>query len=66
MALITENVGKVAFLKALLQAQGEVDPVHDADDDGLPRNQIAQPVQQLSVQNVRLFPAGRAQVKGGI
>lgn len=53
----TQDVGKVVFLKALLQAQGEVYPVHDADDDWLPGNQIPQPIKQLPVQNVSLFPA---------
>lgn len=51
------------FLKALFQAQGEVYPVHNADDDGLPGNQISQPIQQLSIQNMRLFPADKTQVK---
>lgn len=42
----------------LLEAQGEVDPVDDADDDGLPGNQVSEPVEQLAVEDVRLLPAG--------
>lgn len=52
-----------AFLRALLQAQGEVDAMNHADDDGLPGHQVPEPVQQLAVQDVGLLPAGR---RGGI
>lgn len=44
--------------RALFQAQANVDPVDDADDDGLPGNQVPEPVEQLPVQEVRPLPAG--------
>lgn len=47
-----------AFLRALLEAQGEVNPVDDADDDGLPGDQVSEPIKQLSVQDMCLLPAG--------
>lgn len=47
------------FLRALFQAQGQVDPIDDADDDRLPGNQVPEPIQQLAVQDVCLLPAGR-------
>ena len=50
-----------AFLRALFEAQGEVNPTDDADDDGLPGNQVSEPIEQLPVQDVCLLPAGRGQ-----
>lgn len=44
--------------RALFQAQANVDPVDDADDDGLPGNQVPEPVEQLPVQDVRPLPPG--------
>lgn len=56
---LTQDVGKAAFLGTLLQAQREVDPVDDADNDGLPGDQIPQPIKQLPVKNMCLLPAYR-------
>lgn len=56
---LTQDVGKAAFLGTLLQAQREVDPVDDANNDGLPGDQIPQPIKQLPVENVCLLPADR-------
>lgn len=58
-----QDIGKLVFLKALFQTKGEVYPVHNANDDGLPGNQVSQPIKQLPVQNMRLFPAARTKVK---
>lgn len=44
---------------ALFKAQGKVDPVDDADDDGLPGNQVSEPIEELPIQDVCLLPAGR-------
>lgn len=41
----------------LFQAQDVVDALHQADDNGLPGHQVAQPVQQLPIHDVRPFPA---------
>lgn len=46
------------FLGALLQAQGEINAVNDTNDDGLPSNQISEPVEKLPVKDMRLLPAG--------
>lgn len=54
-------VHKAAFLRALFEAQGEVNPMDDADDDGLPGNQVSEPIEQLPIQNMCLLPAGRRQ-----
>ena len=47
------------FLRALFEAQGEVNPVDDTDDDRLPGNKVSEPVEQLPVQDVCLLPADR-------
>lgn len=41
----------------LLEAECKVNPVHDADDDGLPCDQVPEPVQELPVQDVSSLPA---------
>lgn len=56
---LTQDVLRAALLRALFQAQGEVDPVDDADDDGLPGDQVSEPIEQLPVQDVCLLPADR-------
>lgn len=45
------------FLGALLQAQGEINAVNDTNDDGLPSNQVSEPVEKLPVKDMRLLPA---------
>lgn len=42
----------------LFQAHYKVNPVDNADDDGLPGNQVSEPVKELSIKDVRLLPAG--------
>lgn len=56
---LTQDVLTAAILRTLFQAQGEVDPVDDADDDGLPGDQVSEPIEQLPVQDMRLLPADR-------
>ncbi len=43
----------------LLQAEGPVDALDEEQDDRLPADQPAHPVQQLTVHHVRLLPRGR-------
>ena len=42
----------------LLESEGPVDHLDDDQDDGLPADQPPQPVEQLPVQDVGLFPRG--------
>lgn len=51
------------FLWALLQAQGEINAVNDTNDDGLPSNQVSEPVEKLPVKDMRLLPAGNWGIK---
>lgn len=51
------------FLWALLEAQGEINAVNDTNDDGLPSNQISEPVEKLPVKDMRLLPAGNWGIK---
>jgi hypothetical protein len=43
----------------LLQAEGPVNALDEEQDDRLPADQPAHPVQQLTVHHVRLLPRGR-------
>lgn len=54
----TPVVLMAVFLWALLQAQGEINAVNNTNDDGLPSNQISEPVEKLPVKDMRLLPAG--------
>ena len=54
------------FLRALFKAQGEVNPVDDTNDNGLPGNQVSEPVKQLSIQDMCLLPAGKMLIKESI
>lgn len=54
----TPAVLTAVFLWALLEAQGEINAVNDTNDDGLPSNQISEPVEKLPVKDMRLLPAG--------
>ena len=47
----------VEHRRLLFQAQGEVDSMHDSNDDGLPGNQVPEPVKQLAIEHVGLLPA---------
>lgn len=47
----------------LLQPQDVVDSLDQSDDHRLPGHQVAQPVQQLPIHDVRPLPAGQEGVK---
>lgn len=47
----------------LLQPQDVVDSLDQSNDHRLPGHQVAQPVQQLPVHDVRPLPAGQEEVK---
>lgn len=50
------GVGGRGGCQPLFQAQDVVDALHQADDNGLPGHQVAQPIQQLPVHDVRPLP----------
>lgn len=54
----TPAVLTAVFLGALLKAQGEINAVNYSNDDGLPSNQVSEPVEKLPIKDMRLLPAG--------
>ena len=64
--LNTENskqgVDNVTKMRPLLESEEPVDALHQADNDGLPGDQVADPVEQRAEEQVRLLPRRVEQV----